>query len=101
MKALIYSLCMVLMAVGLSVTQVRGEESGRVGGSLPTVGNAKDECLLVAKNCSSDTIQERIERLTNELGRGTTVYTTDELRALENELNEYKKDIQVLERDKG
>lgn len=101
MKILACRLCMVVAAFGLFVVPVRGEEGGGTGASTPVMDNIKDECLLVAKNCSSDTVQERIERLTNELGRGTAVYTTDELRKLENELNEYKKEIQVLERDKG
>jgi hypothetical protein len=62
---------------------------------------AKDECLLVAKNCSSDSIQTRIERIENEIKRGTDVYTRDELREMERQIDFYKKDILLLERDKG
>jgi len=51
----------------------------------------KDECLLVAKNCLPDTTQERIERIQNEISRGTAVYTTDELRHLNKELEESQK----------
>lgn len=46
----------------------------------------KDECLLVAKNCSSDSIQERISRIQGEIAKGTDVYTADELKRLEHEL---------------
>lgn len=48
----------------------------------------KDTCLLVAMNCANetDTIQQRIERLHNEIGKGTAVYTADELDTLHREL---------------
>ncbi|MFA7404179.1 MAG: hypothetical protein WC007_09300 [Pelobacteraceae bacterium] len=50
----------------------------------------KDECLLVAMNCKDqvDTLQQRIERIKKEIGRGTNVYTNDELRKLNRELDE-------------
>jgi hypothetical protein len=51
----------------------------------------KSECLLVAKNCPTDSIQERIERIRNEIGRGTAIYTSDELRRLNRELEEAQK----------
>ena len=53
----------------------------------------KDECLLIAKNCANetDTIQERIERLHNEILKGTDVYTPEELNTLNRQLtDEYK-----------
>lgn len=51
----------------------------------------KNECLLVAKNCQSDTIQERINKIQIEIGRGTAVYSNDELRRLDRELEEAQK----------
>lgn len=101
MKTLAYSLCTVLAGAMFFVTPARSEEMSGVGGNGVNMNNTKDECLLMAKNCSADTIQERIERITNEIKRGTVVYTSDELRTLENQLEEYKKDIQVLERNEG
>ena len=48
----------------------------------------KDECLLIAKNCANetDTIQERIERLHNEILKGADVYTPEELNTLNRQL---------------
>jgi len=46
----------------------------------------KSECLLVAKNCPSDSIQERIQRIKGEISKGSDVYTKDELRRLNREL---------------
>lgn len=52
----------------------------------------RDQCLLVASNCSGsvDTIHERINRIQGELNKGTAVYTNDELRRLQNSLDEEK-----------
>jgi hypothetical protein len=53
----------------------------------------KNECLLVAMNCANqvDTIQQRIDRIKGEIGRGTDVYTTEELKSLNKELEDANK----------
>jgi hypothetical protein len=53
----------------------------------------KSECLLVAMNCgdSVDSIQQRIDRIKGEIGRGTDVYSNEELRRLDRQLDEYTK----------
>jgi len=65
-------------------------EQGQQGG--------KDECLLVAKNCGGevDTIQQRIERIQKEIGRGTDVYTNDELKSLNRDLENEIKNLEQL-----
>jgi len=65
------------------------------GGELRGDGQEvkKDECLLLAKNCANETetIQERIERLHNEIRKGADVYTPEELNVLDRQLtDEYK-----------
>lgn len=52
--------------------------------------NQRDECLLMALNCAGevDSINQKIERLHNEIAKGTDVYTLDELNTLRNKLNE-------------
>ena len=56
----------------------------------------KDECLLVALNCrdSVDSIQQRIDKLSREIRKGTSAYTQEELRHLEFKL---KDAYQVME----
>jgi len=58
----------------------------------------KDECLLVATNCGRDvdSIQERIERLNTEIGRGADIYTPEELRQLQNERDDYNRQFELL-----
>lgn len=50
----------------------------------------KDECLLVAMNCpdayKADTVRQRADRLRKEIARGTDVYSDQELRILNEEL---------------
>ena len=55
-------------------------------------GGAKDLCLLNGENCPDrkETITELIERLKREIARGEAVYTRDELRRLEQKLEDYE-----------
>jgi len=48
----------------------------------------KDQCLLVAMNCKgdSDSVQQRVEKLRNEIGKGIAVYTQEELDQFNNQL---------------
>jgi len=59
---------------------------GKSGKGVPY--NQKDECLLVAKNCAtnSDTLMQRIVDLRKEIAKGLSVYTPDELKALKEQL---------------
>lgn len=49
----------------------------------------KDECLIVAKNCigGSDTAIQRAERLKREIDKGAGVYTPEELKMMQDQLN--------------
>jgi hypothetical protein len=53
------------------------------------VNSPKDQCLIVAKNCTGDvdSVVKRVERINKEIKKGTTVYTPDELRNLQEQLN--------------
>lgn len=59
----------------------------------------KSECLLVARNCgdSVDSIQQRIDRIKGEIGRGSDVYSKDELRRLDRQLDEYTKTLNDMD----
>lgn len=58
----------------------------------------KDECLLVAMNCKGqvDSIQQRIDKIKKEIGRGTGVYTNDELKKLNRELDEATRNLEEI-----
>ncbi|BCS52841.1 hypothetical protein [Geobacter sp. SVR] len=65
-----------------------------------TTKNAKDECLLAAKGCLNevDTIQQKIKRIDAEIRKGTRVYSPDELKKLEQKLNDAHKTLDDLEK---
>jgi len=50
----------------------------------------KDECLLASKNCRDATlsIQQKIQKLQDEINKGKKVYTKEELKKLEGKLKE-------------
>lgn len=53
------------------------------------LNSQKDQCLIVAKNCSgvSEDVLKRVDRLNKEIGKGTSVYTPEELKILQEQLN--------------
>ena len=55
----------------------------------------KDECLLLAMNCPKEnvSVQNRIDRLNAEIAKGTDVYTPDELKVLNDKLNDSYKEL--------
>jgi peptidoglycan hydrolase CwlO-like protein len=59
----------------------------------------KDQCLLASKNCLNevDSIQKRIKRLQGEIKKGKKVYTAEELKKLQDKLNEVKEILNELE----
>jgi hypothetical protein len=58
----------------------------------------KDECLLMSKNCGEqiDSIQQRITRISHEIGKGSAVYTRDELRHLDFQLRDANQILEQL-----
>jgi len=58
----------------------------------------KDECLLVARNCgnSAVSIQDKIERLKEEIAKGRAVYTIDDLNNLKQKLDEVSRILDYL-----
>lgn len=55
-----------------------------------TTTGQKDECLLASRECADqvDSIQQKMKRLQNEIKKGTKVYTPDELKKLNEKLDE-------------
>ncbi|QEM69467.1 hypothetical protein FO488_15755 [Geobacter sp. FeAm09] len=78
-----------------------GGEGGSPGGGEKESGPAKDECLLLAVKCGNgfDTLQQRIERLQNEIAKGRAVYTVDELRILRQKLDNARKTLEFFRYD--
>jgi hypothetical protein len=62
----------------------------------------KDECPLVAKNCFDEVlpVNQRIDRLSAEINKGTAVYTSEELGVLQNKLDTAYKEREFM-KDEG
>ena len=59
--------------------------------------NQKDQCLIVAKNCTNDPINVRVERLEREIDNGSAVYSDRELDQLRRELKDASRVQQIFE----
>lgn len=90
MRCIIRKLTFLAAALMLVAVPVRAQEMSEGSTIGPAEQGVKNECLLVAKNCPDriDSIQERIDRLQNEIRRGTDVYTNDELKKLQDKLDD-------------
>lgn len=58
----------------------------------------KDLCVLIAVECghSVQSIQDKIDRLKEEISKGTAVYTPEELRSLKQKLDDVNKTLDML-----
>ena len=58
----------------------------------------KDQCLLASKGCATevDTIQKKIKKLNAEIKKGKKVYTVEELKKLQEKLDEADKMLDGL-----
>jgi peptidoglycan hydrolase CwlO-like protein len=58
----------------------------------------KDQCLLASKGCSTevDSIQKKIKKLQAEIKKGTKVYSAEEIKKLQEKLDEADKMLDNL-----
>jgi hypothetical protein len=91
---------MTLLAAGLMIIAVPALADEGAMDRMLNQGQQvdKNECLRVAINCGNqaDSIQQRIDRIEGEIAMGTAVYTNDELRRLNRQLEEATKTLNVL-----
>jgi hypothetical protein len=95
--ALVPVLTAAIMACS-EASVIGGAEAASAGGGRQEPDRTKDECLLVAVRCgdSFDTLQQRIDRLQNEISKGRAVYTPDELKTLRKKLDNARKTLEFF-----
>ncbi len=93
MRRVTATISMVAASLLISALPTLAVESTMGSGEVLTP--QKDECLLVARNCRDEvfSIQQKIDALSHEIGKGTSVYTRDELRILNKKLNDAYEDF--------
>ena len=94
MRCIIKRLTLLAAALMLIAVPVFAAE-----GTMDQMGQGqqegKDVCLLVASSCpvQEDAIQLRIDRIQREIDKGNAVYTNDELKTLQRDLNNEMKTL--------
>jgi hypothetical protein len=90
MKKILYLLILLAINAVLYAAPIRAEDDGANDFGLKEQKGYKDECLLIAVNCSNDfvSIEKKVEKLQKEILKGRAVYTDDELRILKEQLND-------------
>lgn len=98
MKRIIRKIALLTAALMIMAVPVLAEDGAVMPRLEPAERGVKNECLLVAKNCGgqSDSLQERIDRLQGEINRGNDVYTNDELRKLNDKLDEANRHLNEI-----
>jgi hypothetical protein len=98
MKKILYILLLVAMGVVASDRPVLADGYGAKDSGLKEQKGLKDECLLVAINCSKDfiTLEQKIDKLQREIGKGRAVYSDEELRILREQLNNANKTLEFF-----
>jgi hypothetical protein len=93
MRAIAKTITVMAAALMIAAVPVLAEEGVPFQTEMGSVSQQEEsvnsrECLLVAKNCPTESVQQRIDRIQTEIGRGTAVYSNDELRSLRQELED-------------
>lgn len=93
------SLCVAIIGLALlpGVSTVHADEAAATD-APDQQRQQKDECLLTARRCGNTamSIQDKIERLKEEIAKGRAVYTPEELDNLRQKLNEASRTLDFL-----
>jgi hypothetical protein len=92
MKNVLVVLALVAASVLYSTTGLSEEKSTGLPddyGQYKAYETNKDQCLIVAINCTggTDTVLKRVDRLKKEIDKGSSVYTPEELKGFQDQLN--------------
>jgi len=80
---------MLFSTVALSEDKSTGLPEGYDQYKASELNSQKDICLIMAKNCSDgdDHVLNRVERLNKEIEKGASVYSPEELKSFQEQLN--------------
>jgi len=97
MKRLSVLFAFIVISLLPALMPVHADEAGTTEASEQQT-KQKDECLLVARNCgnSAISIQDKIEKLKDEIAKGRAVYTPEELNNLKQKLDEVSRTLDFL-----
>lgn len=98
MRQVINKIALIAATLMIMAVPILADEGAANPAMEPAAQDGKNECLLVAMNCANqvDSIQQRIDRIQNEINRGNAVYTNEELNKLQNQLDDARKNFDEL-----
>lgn len=85
----ITAVSMLFSTMALSEETTRGLPDSYDQYKAYEMNGQKDPCLIVAKNCidGEDSVLKRVDRLNKEIEKGSSVYTPEELKGFQEQLN--------------
>jgi len=97
MKRITAGTVTIILSLLPAVVTVLADETGMSDVSVQQT-QKKDECMLVARNCGNSviSIQDKIERLKEEIAKGRAVYTPEELNRLQQKLDDVSRSLDFL-----
>jgi hypothetical protein len=95
MKRIPILISVLLLSLLMSAVPVFADEEIETSDKIE---QQKDECLLLAKRCGTTvySIQDKIEKLKEEIAKGTKVYTLEELNSLKQKLEDVSRTLDFL-----
>lgn len=89
MKKMFIRLVLTVACMGLGVAYADNHEMSKT---------QKDECLLMSQQCKTSalTIQEKIQKLQDEISKGKRVYTKEEIKRLNDKLKDAEQTLDML-----
>jgi paraquat-inducible protein B len=99
MRYILKKIALLAAALMIMAVPVLAEDNFGVPGTEPSLQHKGKECELVAMNCSGgvDSIQDRVNQIQNEINRGTAVYTIEELKRLQQRLDDMNRTADEVE----
>lgn len=89
MKKMVLRLVLALACMGLGVAFADDKEMTKA---------QKDECLLMSKECKTTalSLQEKVQKLQDEINKGKRVYTKEEIKKLNDKLKDAEQTLDLL-----
>lgn len=90
MRTIINKLALIAATLIISAIPILADDGMINPANEPALEGGKNECLLVAMNCTGevDSLRNKIDRIQKEIDRGSNVYNNEELNILRNKLDE-------------
>ena len=96
MRRLINKIALLAAALMIMVVPVLADDLSAVPSREPeTQQSGKDQCLIVAMNCGDRamSVQNRIDKIQNEMNKGAGVYSAEELGILQRRLDDANREL--------